>query len=114
MMRCEPRNPSSSRSDPPATAHYAHNRAGQDMTSTVDAPTSSGRAGRNLPVALVIGLGLGALVLVPLYTVKPVFLGVIAVAILVGLWELVRALHTQELNAPFIPLAVGVCFILAL
>ena len=75
---------------------------------------SPGRAGRNLPIAIVIGLGLGALVLVPLYTVKPVFLGVIAAAVLVGLWELVRALHTQELNAPFIPLAVGVCFILAL
>jgi phosphatidate cytidylyltransferase len=84
------------------------------MTSTTEAPPSAGRAGRNLPVAIVIGLGLGALVLVPLYTVKPVFLGVIAAAILVGLWELVRALHVQELNAPFVPLAVGVCFILAL
>ena len=75
---------------------------------------SPGRAGRNLPVAIGIGLGLGALILGTLYTVKPVFLGVVAAAILVGLWELVRALHVQELNAPFVPLAVGVCFILAL
>jgi phosphatidate cytidylyltransferase len=67
-----------------------------------------------LPVAIAIGLGLGALILGTLYTVKPVFLGVVAAAVLVGLWELVRALHTRELNAPFIPLAVGVCFILAL
>jgi phosphatidate cytidylyltransferase len=73
-----------------------------------------GRAGRNLPVAIAIGLGLGGLILGTLYTVKPVFLGVVAAAVLVGLWELVRALHTQELNAPFIPLAAGVCFILAL
>jgi phosphatidate cytidylyltransferase len=80
----------------------------------VEAPRPPSRAGRNLPAAIAIGLGLGALILVPLYTVKPIFLGVVAAAILVGMWELVRALHLQELNAPFIPLAAGVCFILAL
>ena len=73
-----------------------------------------GRAGRNLPVAIGVGLGLGALILGTLYTVKPVFLAVIAAAILVGLWELVRALHLHDMHAPFVPLAVGVCFILAL
>jgi phosphatidate cytidylyltransferase len=75
---------------------------------------SPGRAGRNLPVAIGVGLGLGALVLGTLYTVKPVFLAVVAAAILVGLWELVRALHLHGMRAPFVPLAVGVCFILAL
>ena len=84
------------------------------MTSTTDAPTQPSRAGRNLPVAIAIGLGLGGLILGTLYTVKPAFLAVVAIAILIGLWELVRALHIHELNAPFIPLAVGVCFILAL
>jgi phosphatidate cytidylyltransferase len=73
-----------------------------------------GRAGRNLPVAIAIGVGLGALLLVTLYTVKPVTLGIIIAALLVGLWELVRALQLRDLHAPYIPLAVGVCFILAL
>ena len=72
------------------------------------------RAGRNLPVAIAIGLGLGALILGTLYTVKPVFLGVVAAAILLGMWELVRALQLRDLHAPYIPLAIGVCFILGL
>jgi phosphatidate cytidylyltransferase len=73
-----------------------------------------GRAGRNLPVAIGVGVGLGAVVLVSLYTVKPVFLGVVVAAILTGLWELVRALRGKQFYAPFVPLALGVCFILVL
>ena len=78
------------------------------------APPATGRAGRNLPVALGVGLGLGALVLGTLYTVKPVFLGVVVVAIVVGMWELVRALKLKQLHAPFLPLAAGVCAIIVL
>jgi phosphatidate cytidylyltransferase len=78
------------------------------------AATTTGRAGRNLPVAIVVGLGLGALVLGTLYTVKAAFLGVIVAAILVGLWELVRALQQKEMRAPFVPLAVGTCCLLIL
>lgn len=73
-----------------------------------------GRAGRNLPIAIAVGLALGGAILVSLYTVKPVFLGIVAAAILVGLWELVRALHTHSLRAPFLPLAVGACCVIVL
>lgn len=66
-----------------------------------------GRAGRNLPVAIAVGLALGGLVLGTLYTYKPAFLGVLVVAILLGLWELVRALATRDMHAPYLPLAVG-------
>jgi phosphatidate cytidylyltransferase len=83
------------------------------MTET-QTPAKAGRAGRNLPVALVVGLGLGALVLGTLYTVKAAFLGVIVAAILIGLWELVRALQQKEMRAPFVPLAVGTCCLLIL
>ena len=72
------------------------------------------RAGRNLPVAIVVGLALGALVLGTLYTVKAAFLGVVIAAILVGLWEIVRALHHKEMRAPFVPLAAGTCCLLIL
>ena len=78
------------------------------------APATTGRAGRNLPVAIVVGLGLGALALGTLYTVKAAFLGVVIAAILVGLWELVRALQQKEMRAPFVPLAVGTCCLLIL
>jgi phosphatidate cytidylyltransferase len=80
----------------------------------VPAAAAHGRAGRNLPVAIGVGLGLGALILVPLYTFKPAFLVVVALAVLGGLWELVRALRAKEMHAPLVPLAVGTCFILAL
>jgi phosphatidate cytidylyltransferase len=73
-----------------------------------------GRAGRNLPVAIGVGVGLGGVVLVSLYTFKPAFLGVVIVAILYGLWELVRAVRVKEMHAPFVPLAAGVCAILVL
>jgi len=73
-----------------------------------------GRAGRNLPVALGVGLGLGGLVLVTLYAFKPAFLVVGVVAISVGMWELVRALRIKQMYAPFPPLAAGVVAILVL
>jgi len=38
----------------------------------------AGRAGRNLPVAIAIGLVLGAMVLGSIYTYKPAFVGVVA------------------------------------
>ena len=66
-----------------------------------------GRAGRNLPMALGIGLALGALVLVPLYLEKPVFLAVVVAAVGLGVHEFSRALSTKGIKAPFIPLVVG-------
>jgi phosphatidate cytidylyltransferase len=77
-----------------------------------DAPV--GRAGRNLPVAIAVGLVLGGLVLGTLYTVKPVFLAVVVIAIGLGLWELTQALATRGLRAPFLPLVVGSTCLLVL
>jgi len=77
-------------------------------------PPAPGRAGRNLPVAIGVGVGLGALVLGTLYTYKPAFLVVVIVVILGGMWELVRALRVKSLSAPFVPLAAGEISILAL
>jgi phosphatidate cytidylyltransferase len=71
-----------------------------------------GRAGRNLPVALAVGLAMGAIVLVTLYTAKPVFLGVVVLAIVVGMYELSRALAVKQMRAPFVPLALGAIAIL--
>jgi phosphatidate cytidylyltransferase len=78
------------------------------------APAPSGRAGRNLPVATGVGLGLGGLVLGTLYTYKPIFLGVVMVVIVGGQCELVRALRAKSLAAPIVPLTVGAVSILVL
>ncbi|WP_074467879.1 phosphatidate cytidylyltransferase [Streptomyces sp. WMMB 714] len=66
------------------------------------------RAGRDLRAAIGVGVSLGAVILVSLFFYKPVFLGVIVVAVVVGLWELTsRLTERKEIRAPLVPLAVG-------
>ncbi|MBV9292843.1 MAG: phosphatidate cytidylyltransferase, partial [Frankiales bacterium] len=85
-----------------------------DLQESLPAAPVTGRAGRNLPVAIAVGLALGGAILGTLYTFKPAFLGVVVLAVGGGLWELVRALRLKNLHAPFIPLIVGLCCILSL
>ncbi|GLZ11264.1 hypothetical protein Acsp04_14990 [Actinomadura sp. NBRC 104425] len=72
-----------------------------------DAPAPKRKLGRNLPVAVGVGVLLGALVLGSLYTVKEIFLGVLAAFLLVGLHELNGAFATRGIRAPLIPAAAG-------
>jgi phosphatidate cytidylyltransferase len=65
------------------------------------------RGGRNLPAAIGVGLGLGAVVLASLFVWRPAFLGVVAVAIGVAIWELVRAMRTTGVEPPLVPLIAG-------
>ncbi|WP_095046817.1 phosphatidate cytidylyltransferase [Streptomyces sp. WM6386] len=65
-------------------------------------------AGRDLGAAIGVGVGLGAVIVASLFVVKAVFLGVIAVAVVVGLWELTSRLEERKgIKAPLVPLAVG-------
>jgi phosphatidate cytidylyltransferase len=67
-----------------------------------------GRAGRNLPVAIGIGLLLGALILVPLYSPYPwTFMFVIAAAMAVGTYEVFKALQGLGAQPPLLPLLAG-------
>jgi len=66
-----------------------------------------GRAGRDLPAAIGVGVLLAGLVVVSLYTVKEAFVGVAAVAMLLAVWELANALATREIRPPIAPLVVG-------
>ena len=83
--------------------------AGGGTTAAVVAapPPPTGRAGRNLPLAIGVGLLLGALVLVPLFVYRLAFVGVLAAAVVVGIWEVVRAIQPVEARPPMIPLIVG-------
>ena len=65
------------------------------------------RAGRNLPAAVGVGLLLGGLALVTLFTVKATFLIYVAAAVGIALWELSRALGTRDIRLPLVPLAAG-------
>jgi phosphatidate cytidylyltransferase len=63
--------------------------------------------GRNLPIAVAVGTGMGALVLLSLFTVKSTFLIYMGAAICLAGWELNRALGTAGIRLPVVPLAVS-------
>ncbi|WP_455355632.1 phosphatidate cytidylyltransferase [Streptomyces sp. SYSU K217416] len=71
-------------------------------------PPPRKRAGRDLRAAIGVGLGLAAVIIASLFIVKAVFVGVIAAAVVVGLWELTSRLDEKRgIKAPLVPLAVG-------
>jgi phosphatidate cytidylyltransferase len=77
--------------------------------STAAAPpvARSGRAGRNLGAAIAVGLSLGAVIIASLFVYPPAFVGVIAVATAIGIWEMVRALRSRGAAPALIPLVAG-------
>ncbi|KJY42821.1 phosphatidate cytidylyltransferase, partial [Streptomyces sp. NRRL B-1568] len=71
-----------------------------------EAPKAKKSAGRDLRAAIGVGVGLGAVILASLFIYKPVFLGVIVLAVVVGLWELTsRLAERKDIKAPLVPLA---------
>ena len=73
------------------------------------------RTGRNLPAAIGVGLGLGGLAILTLFTVKATFLILVGVFVGIALWELTRAVSGQQIRIPVIPVAAGgaVAFVLS-
>jgi phosphatidate cytidylyltransferase len=104
----EPGGPASPEEDNPAPGPPLGGGAGSPA-EPADGGTSGARsrAGRNLPAALGVGLALGALALVTLFTVKATFLAYMGVAIAIALWELSRALGARDIRLPLVPVAVG-------
>ncbi|MGW2097071.1 phosphatidate cytidylyltransferase [Streptomyces olivaceoviridis] len=78
-----------------------------DVPQPAPAPQKKS-AGRDLSAAIGVGVGLGVVIVASLFIVKAVFVGVIAVAVVVGLWELTSRLQERkDIKAPLVPLAVG-------
>ena len=95
----EPRDPAGPRDpEPPETS---------DALPVPEVPIRVSRTGRNLPVAIGVGAGLGGLVLLTLLTVKATFLIYVAAAIGVALIELAGAFRKSGINIPVIPVAAG-------
>jgi phosphatidate cytidylyltransferase len=63
--------------------------------------------GRNLPLAAAVGVAMGALVLVSLFTVKATFLIYMAAAVCLAGWELSRALGTAGIRIALVPLGAA-------
>lgn len=69
------------------------------------APAS--KAGRNLPAALAVGMGLGLSLIAILLFAPKVLIGVIAAAIAVATWEVAKRLREADVLVPRIPLLAG-------
>lgn len=78
------------------------------MTTPVTATSRPpGRAGRDLPVAIGVGLGLAALVLASLFVVPWGWLLLVVPAMWIGIWELARAFRAGRFQVPVVPVLVG-------
>ncbi len=79
------------------------------MTDTPTAPAANsyGRAGRNLPAAIGLGVGLGAYVVLSLLFFEPAFVLLVAVALVFASLELHQAFKKQDMHAAIVPIAAG-------
>lgn len=84
----------------------AADKAGRAGDAPSPEPKQS-RAGRNLPAAIAVGVGLGALILATLFLYRPSFGVVVGVAALYATWELSRALRAASIRLTLTPLLVG-------
>jgi phosphatidate cytidylyltransferase len=65
------------------------------------------RAGRDVPVATAVGLGLAGVLVASLFIYRPAFAALVAVAAAAGCWELATALRRADLIVPVVPVVVG-------
>ena len=69
--------------------------------------SSPSRAGRNLPAAIAVGVGLGALILGSLFWQKVLFAVLVLATVLVAVDEMIKALRAGGAVIPRIPLFAG-------
>ncbi len=66
-----------------------------------------GRAGRDLPAAIISALVLVSAILLSLFFWKTAFMGIVAAAVAVAVWELQRGLAAKDIDLPEQPLMLG-------
>lgn len=66
------------------------------------------RSGRNLLLAVLIGLVLGAVFMVAILFAKPVFIGFLSIVAIFGAYELANALRSVQRDVPRIASIIGV------
>jgi phosphatidate cytidylyltransferase len=87
------------------TTPPSHRRKGRTAGGTSGARPS--RAGRNVPIAIGVGVSLGAVVLASLLFRKEGFLGVVIVGVCFAVWELRDGLGRGRIKVPLVPSIVG-------
>jgi phosphatidate cytidylyltransferase len=78
----------------------------RDVTEAEAEPKKS-RAGRDLPAAIGVGVGLVALVVASLFVYRPSFAFIVAGAVVYGCYELTRAISSSGVHPSLVPIAVG-------
>ncbi len=81
------------------------------MTEPVPAATTHGRAGRDLPAAIGVGVAMGASIVLSLLFFEPGFVLVITALLVLASIELVRALARQGMYASVVPVVAGTVLI---
>jgi len=82
------------------------------MSQTAIAATRTPRPGRDLPVAIVVGVAMLLAVVASLFIRKEAFAVVAVLAVSAGLWELAQAFTRRNIHLPLLPLLVGAIGIL--
>ncbi len=73
------------------------------------------RAGRNLPMAIGVGVGLGAIIVATLLLYRQAFVAIIAAAVLASIWEMRTTLAAARgVSLAWIPLGIGSAATIAL
>ncbi len=88
--------------DEPPARRPRSGRSRRDAT-----PSEPPKAGRNLPVAIGVGLLLAGAVVASLAVRKEAFVGLVSAAVVVAVWELSTAFAAKQIAIPIPPLAVG-------
>jgi phosphatidate cytidylyltransferase len=103
-----PAPPSDAAAEVVAPAATEPGRRARRQQRTGASPSGSpGRAGRNLPAAIGVGVLLGALVLASLFIRKEAFVALVAVAVALAVWELTHAFAGRRIRVPLVPALVG-------
>ena len=87
----------------PARSRREHRARG----AATPAPRPPGRAGRNLPAAIAVGLLLIGLVIGSLLLYPPVFVVLVTAVALIGTWELDQAMRVSRVRPPLAPMLLG-------
>jgi phosphatidate cytidylyltransferase len=74
----------------------------------IAAPPRKSRAGRNLPAAIGVGVGLAGLIIGTLALYRPSFVILLSIAVAIGVYEMAAAIGTVQATPPLVPLLAGV------
>ncbi|WP_353950610.1 phosphatidate cytidylyltransferase [Knoellia sp. S7-12] len=90
-------------SDSPTTEGPVADRT----TRSAPQSTKTPKAGRNLPAAIGVGVGLALLIIASLVIRREAFLVILVAAMAIGAWEMRRAVRQAGIDVPLVPVVIG-------